>query len=820
MHASTPSGFTDFPIEFLVYPTTPPVELLHLNDPRVHAVFALIMAFYSRYVPPQSGAAPVKKPDPTTTSSKATALGKRKRADGSQSRLKYAESHGKGAESAQRHKGNPQHVEHPVDKDDVNGEAKLPSKKHAAALDEKLLTGEAAETSKRKKEKRKKSKDEAGSKVVASDSKKIEEEKDLDDDAAKHQSILSKFKKSRSRSAAAQEEGDQDRSAHVDQEEPEKVEKHGLTPLPQPEDAAEDDAPAISGLPEWLAKPLRVPSSGSKPFSTLDLGEETARALQTAGYEDALPVQSTVIPSLLQRGDHFASDLCISAPTGSGKTLAYTLPILEDLKGRPSTKLRAIVVVPTRELVTQVRQSFRFCGAENKISIGTASGDKALKEEQTLLVEKSVNYDPDAYIRRKNKSVEDIEDELLEDVLDMDQALAQMALSPDFVVAYESKIDVLICTPGRLVEHLRCTKGFSLESVRWLVIDEADRLLDQSFQEWTESVIPILHTEPEASPTLQRFRAMAQVVPRKRIRKVVLSATMTRDLGKLAGLRLHRPQLVVVEGGNRQANGDVDKSQLSKDENAQASSSNLPERLKEMAIPVKRDGEKPLYLVELIKDQMNEDQIAKSKIQDHVDADDSETSSEGSSDEHDDSSSTLRGTETNSAAKAATSRGMLVFTNSNESALRLARLLAILQPSWESKIKSLTKSAGTASGRRAIHALTSGRVAVLVASDRASRGLDLPDLAHVVSYDMPASRTSYVHRVGRTARANKPGRATTLVGFHEAKWFWHEIARTDTITRPRKVARDDGFFRRISKAMAEDLEAALEQLGREAVGER
>ena len=776
--------------------------------------------FYNRYVPPANGAGAVSKHRSPAETSNATPLGKRKRGNDSQPKPEKVESQGEDDELTQKQTRNTVVAKRAKDKNDKRKELESTSQRKTPNPETALVNGEAAKTKKPKKEKKDKLKSQTQSQVAVTDFNEVEQQENLDEGAAKHKNILTKFKQAKSVSAASQSRQDQNPPVNTDQEVSDKVEKHGLTPLPQPEEAPEDDAPVVSGLPDWLAKPVRVPSSESRSFLSLGLGEDTAKILQAAGYDDALPVQSAVIPLLPQRTDHFASDLCISASTGSGKTLAYTLPILEDLKGRPTTKLRAVIVVPTRELVAQVRSSFQLCGAENKIRVGTASGDKALKEEQKLLVERSVNYDPEAYNGRKNKDIEDVEEELLDDVLDMDRELAQMALTPDFVIQYESKVDALICTPGRLVEHLRCTKGFSLESARWLVIDEADRLLDQSFQEWTECVIPAIHVEPEVSPMLQQYRTMAQLVTRKRIRKVVLSATMTKDVGKLAGLRLHRPKLVVVESTAHQADGHVNGDQSGNKANAEDSSLELPERLEEMAIPVKRDGEKPLYLVELIKDQIKLEQSPESTTFKHVHDDDLDTSSEGSSEGDSNDSSTLSATETTSEAKAEGNRGMLVFTNSNESALRLARLLTILQPSWSSKIQSLTKSAGTSSGRKAINALTKGRISVLVASDRASRGLDLPDLAHVVSYDMPASLTSYVHRVGRTARANKNGLATTLVGFHEAKWFWHEIARTEKVKRQRKVSRDDGFFRRISKAMAEDLESALEQLGREAIGEK
>ena len=109
---------------------------------------------------------------------------------------------------------------------------------------------------------------------------------------------------------------------------------------------------------------------------------------------------------------------------------------------------------------------------------------------------------------------------------------------------------------------------------------------------------------------------------------------------------------------------------------------------------------------------------------------------------------------------------------------------------------------------------------MLVASDRASRGLDIQNLAHVINYDLPVSLTSYVHRVGRTARAGKEGTATTFVAHREARWFWNEIARSEQVKRGpgKKVSRMKLNLEPGDKERKR-YEEALRQLGREARGE-
>ncbi|MCJ1304099.1 hypothetical protein MMC08_006911 [Hypocenomyce scalaris] len=204
---------------------------------------------------------------------------------------------------------------------------------------------------------------------------------------------------------------------------------------------------------------------------------------------------------------------------------------------------------------------------------------------------------------------------------------------------------------------------------------------------------------------------------------------------------------------------------------------------------------------------------------------DSDSSSTSSSDITSSSSASEPETTQNEpsigTSSTSSNQGVLIFTNNNENALRLARLLALLQPSWESEIGSLTASSATSSSRRTLAAFRKRKLSILVASDRASRGLDIKDLAHVINYDLPTSLTSYVHRVGRTARAGKEGIATTFVSHREARWFWNEIARSKQIKRApgKKMARMDVKLEAGDKER-KGYEAALGQLGREAHGER
>src|ERR1700761_240624 len=108
--------------------------------------------------------------------------------------------------------------------------------------------------------------------------------------------------------------------------------------------------------------------------------------------------------------------------------------------------------------------------------------------------------------------------------------------SVHFVRRSRSNVDILITTPGRLIDHLRSTEGFSLDHVSWLVVDEADRLLNESYQEWVDIVTPALQSHAATRKRDDILRYMRMDVPRRVVRKVLLSATMTRDISKLNSL--------------------------------------------------------------------------------------------------------------------------------------------------------------------------------------------------------------------------------------------------------------------------------------------
>ncbi|CAK37175.1 uncharacterized protein An01g09920 [Aspergillus niger] len=510
--------------------------------------------------------------------------------------------------------------------------------------------------------------------------------------------ILSKFERSKK---ARELEKTRESTKDEDSTEPttaEPVIAQGLEPLPQPEAAPEqDEMPTYSSLPPWLANPLRASAQERRKFADLGIDSSLLRVLEDNGYREAFAVQSTVIPLLLQGPTNHPGDLCISAATGSGKTLSYVLPLVTALKPLPAPRLRGLIVVPTRELVKQAREACELCAAGSGLRVASAVGNVAIKDEQRESL-------------------------------------------PGYVHRSEPNVDILICTPGRLVDHLRYTKGFTLKNLEWLVIDEADRLLNESFQEWVDVVMTSLDARkaPDAFGFSGNFLSgLGLPIQSKEPRKVVLSATMTRDVTKLNSLRLANPKLVVI-GSDAAATEDESGGVAPSDEQF-----TLPPTLEEHTVSVGDGSQKPLYLLRLL--------LSHIKLETKI----------------------------------------LVFTKSSESASRLARLLALLEPSLSDRIGTIIKSNKSSASRKTLTAYRRGKISVIIATDRASRGLDLRSLTHVVNYDVPASITTYVHRVGRTARAGQKGSAWTLVAHREGKWFASQIAKGSDgkITRSTKVGK-------------------------------
>ncbi|KAL4879429.1 P-loop containing nucleoside triphosphate hydrolase protein [Aspergillus karnatakaensis] len=676
-------------------------------------------------------------------------------------------------------------------------------------------------------------------------SKNAGTEKGTESDQPKNKfaGILSKFERSAKVTEAAAEQGYQvEETKNTDLNTAEPVIAQGLEPIPQPEPVAEQvAAPTYSSLPPWLANPLRTSAETRTKFTDLGIEPKLLRVLENNGYKEAFAVQSAVIPLLLKGPKNHSGDICVSAATGSGKTLSYVLPLVTELEQIPAPRLRGLIVVPTRELVKQAREACELCTAGSGLRVGSAVGNVAIKDEQRTLMRVDQLYSPESVKSRQTTKLtgDDWTEFGLQDYIST--TLDQGETLPGYIHKPEPNVDILICTPGRLVDHIRYTRGFTLKHLQWLVIDEADRLLNESFQEWVEVVMNSLDTRsaPEAFGSSGQFLAQLGLpLQTKEPRKVILSATMTRDISKLNSLRLANPQLVVVGTSERSATGDAEGDVVAHTDEKFT----LPTTLKEYSVAVGDGAQKPLYLLRLLLSEIkiavpssakrtkpatsesdetsSEGTSSDETSSDETSSDDSseDSSSDSDSDDSDSDSESTSSDDTSSSedsdsdsssssdsdsdsdfdeepTKPPTSTSqkptVLVFTKSSESASRLSRLLTLLDPSLSGLIGTIIKSNNSSASRKTLTAYRQGKLSIIIATDRASRGLDLPSLTHVVNYDVPASTTTYVHRVGRTARAGKEGSAWTLVAHREGRWFTNEIAKgaDGKITRTTKVER-------------------------------
>ncbi|KAL6782479.1 hypothetical protein ACKKBG_A06940 [Auxenochlorella protothecoides x Auxenochlorella symbiontica] len=235
------------------------------------------------------------------------------------------------------------------------------------------------------------------------------------------------------------------------------------------------DAGSVPVLP-WMRLPVAFDAgSGVGLEAVSGMDPRLTAALRDQGIEELFPVQATVWRETAG-GACDRHDICIAAPTGSGKTLAYALPLVSALAARPARALRGLVVLPTRDLAGQVFGVLAPLCAALGLGLGLAAGRAGGAAEAAMLA----------------------------------------SCAPD----------VLVATPGRLAGHVGATPGFGLGALRFLVVDECDRLLRQSYQGWLAA-------------TLGTGAA-------RRVVKVVASATLTKDPAKLLKLGLHAPRFLAM----------------------------------------------------------------------------------------------------------------------------------------------------------------------------------------------------------------------------------------------------------------------------------
>ncbi|EEP78103.1 predicted protein [Uncinocarpus reesii 1704] len=597
--------------------------------------------------------------------------------------------------------------------------------------------------------------------------RKPADEPDTGDSAlpTKHAKIISKYEKYTAKAPIAADARSPDAS-----ERPigshEETPVYGLSPLPQPAPAPESSrSPSYATLPEWLAHPLIVSSDAGRPFTDLGLHSKQISALASQGYSQAMPVQSAVIPLALN-GKH-DGDICISAATGSGKTLSYVLPLISTIEPFPVGQLRALIVVPTRELVKQVRKTCDLFVPGTGLRIGTAVGSTALRSEQSLLTDLDQAYDPRFLENNSN-------------IFTSNSDWANFNLQ-DYISESKELHDAL---PNHL------STPFANVDILWVVIDEADRLLNESFQEWASTVIPAIESKSSYTTSIP-LNAEGSSVGHRSPRKIILSATMTKDVSKLNSLRLRNPKFLEVHATSNEkisSQGTIG--------NTQSECYQLPTTLNEIIVPVGDGSDKPLVLLELMISFLNCATSTSTPVPTKPAKYHRSSSESSDSFDNDLSCTSPMGRELNSHHNVTCNSkpttmwpSALIFTKSSENAGRLGRLLTLVNPDLADKIGVLVKSNKSNAARKTLAAYQQGKVRIIIATDRASRGLDLPFLEHVISYDIPLSATSYIHRVGRTARAGQQGTAWSLVTHNEGRWFSNEIIKGISDTAHRSIKR-------------------------------
>jgi ATP-dependent RNA helicase RhlE len=346
-------------------------------------------------------------------------------------------------------------------------------------------------------------------------------------------------------------------------------------------------------------------------FSALHLHASLSRAIGELGFEKPTPIQAESIPAALT-----GRDVLASATTGSGKTAAFLLPILQRLLGVPRGTTRALVLTPTRELALQIADDAHDLARHTRLTVAAVYGGVAMGPQQR---------------------------------------------------AFRNGTDLIIATPGRLLDHLR-SRTARLAAIDVLVLDEADRMLDMGFL-----------------PDVKRILA---ALPRRR-QTLFFSATLPAPIAALAREMLHEPATIQLARKTAPAAG-----------------------ITHTVYPVAQERKAELLASLLEQGKM---------------------------------------------------RDALVFTRTKHRADRLAKYLI-------GRRVDADRIHGNRSQRQrsaALEGFRSGRYRVLVATDVAARGIDVVELGHVVNFDVPAVPEDYVHRVGRTGRAEATGDAFTFVSPQE-----------------------------------------------------
>ena len=342
-------------------------------------------------------------------------------------------------------------------------------------------------------------------------------------------------------------------------------------------------------------------------FSSFKLDANLLKGLKELGFVRPTPIQLDSIPPAME-----GRDVLACAATGSGKTAAFLLPILHKLISRPRGTTRALVVTPTRELAAQITEHLNEIAVHTPITSASIFGGVGMSPQEH---------------------------------------------------AFRTGVDVLVATPGRLLDHLRHPYA-KLDKLEFLVLDEADRMLDMGF--------------------LPEIRKLLRFLPAKR-QTLFFSATMPAPIVTLTREMLSDPATIRIDRNSAPPTG-----------------------ITQAIYPVSQELKAALFLALLNRGEMKQ---------------------------------------------------ALVFTRTKHRANRLADFLVRNGVKADRIHGNRSQTQRTA----ALAGFKSGSFDVLVATDIAARGIDVEELGHVVNFDVPLVPEDYIHRVGRTGRADATGEAFTFV---------------------------------------------------------
>ncbi len=353
-------------------------------------------------------------------------------------------------------------------------------------------------------------------------------------------------------------------------------------------------------------------------FTEFNFQPSLLEGIESSGYETATPVQEQVIPLIMA-----GKDLIASAQTGTGKTAAFLLPIMNHLSANSyHERVRTLILVPTRELAIQIGQVIEGLSYFTNISSIAIYGGS---DGQNFVAEKK---------------------------------------------ALQTGADIVVCTPGRLLAHLKM--GYvDFDGIQFLVLDEADRMLDMGFQDDINSII--------------------SHIPKKR-QTLLFSATMPEKIRRLARNILHEPAEINI------------------------AISKPPEKIVQQAYIIYEPQKLPLvkYLLQ-----------------------------------------------------STPHRSAVVFCGRKQDVKQLARELQ----QAKMKVAEIHSDLEQSQREEVLQGFTSGRIPIIIATDILSRGIDIDTIDLVINYDVPHDGEDYVHRIGRTARAEADGIAMTLVSDKEQNQF-------------------------------------------------